>query len=221
MMPRISTISLALAATFALGASRVHAQVNLDSLRAAHTCAAALRIVELGHPDKKEDWAWSTLPGCGTAASAAARDSWMLQRTVSDTGQLSEVFTRLWTFRDASLFDAAMSVASDGSATAQARVFSVMMVLEQLLDRPFADYQYFSNTPPTGVCRIASVFDRPIHVGTPLAADSRTRGRTLAQSLAANASAPTTVQSAGRCLDQALLIDDKVQASKPIQPPPT
>ena len=195
------------------------AQVNLDSLRAAHTCANALRIVQLGVPDRKEDWAWSVLPSCGTSASAAARDAWLAQRTVNDTVQLGEIYARLWTFRDAELFNAAMSIAGDAAAAAPSRVFSVMMLLQQLVDRQFPEYRHFSTTPPSGVCRIGDVYDQKVLTGTPLAADARQRARALAQSLAANASAPAAVQSAGRCLDQALLIDDKVQASKPIRPP--
>jgi hypothetical protein len=208
-----------LVALVLVDARHANAQVNLDSLRAAHTCESALRIVQLGHPDRKEDWAWSTLPGCGTAASGAARDAWLAQRAVSDTIQLAETFGRLWAFRDASLFDAAMSVASDNSAATESRVFSMMMLLEQLLDRPFAEYKYFAATPPTGVCRIGIVADRQIRVGTPLSTDARQRLRTLAQALQSDASAPPAVQSAGRCVDQALTIDDKVQAAKPIRPP--
>lgn len=217
MTLRIFRSAVALAA---LLTHRAGAQVNLDSLRAAHTCAAALRIVQLGHPDSQEAWAWSTLPGCGTAASGAARDAWMAQRTVSDTVQVAETFNRLSSFRDASLFDAAASVAGDASATTESRVFSLMMLTGQLLNRAFAEYRFFTTTPAFGVCRIGDVFDRQIQVGAPLSADARLRARTLAQSLAANPSAPTAVQSAGRCLDQALAIDDRVQAAKPIRPPP-
>lgn len=195
------------------------AQVDMDSLRAAHTCDRALRIVALGHPEKKEAWAWSTFPGCGPAASGAARDAWLVQRTVSDTLQLSEVFGRLWSFRDALLFDAAINIAGDPSAAAPSRVFSVMTLLVQLFDTPSVEYGHFSTTSQFDVCRIGSVYGRQIQVGTPLAADARQRARSLAQSLAADASAPAIVQSAGRCFDQALLIDDRVQASKPITPP--
>ena len=180
-------------AAASLVTQRAGAQVNLDSLRAAHTCASALRIVRVGHPSKNEEWAWSTLPACGTAASSAARDAWLLQRSVTDTLQVASVFDRLWSFRDAFLFDAAMSVAGNASATTESRVFSVMMLAEQLLDRPFTDYRYFSTMPRFGVCRIADVFDRHIQVGTPLAPDARKRARTLAQSLAANSSAPASV----------------------------
>jgi hypothetical protein len=210
---------VALAALVTLS-PRADAQVDLDSLRAAHNCAAALRIVQHGNPDTKEDWAWSTLPGCGAAASGAARDAWLVQRTVTDTVQIAETFNRLWSFRDASLFEAAMGMAADASATYQSRVFSVMMLVEQLLDGELTEYRYFSTTPATGVCRIGDVFDRQIRVGTPLAADARQRAHTLAQSLAASTDAPAAVQSAGRCLDQALTINDHVQATRPNRPPP-
>jgi hypothetical protein len=210
---------VALAALVTLS-PRADAQVNLDSLRAAHTCEAALRIVQRGHPDKKEDWAWSTLPGCGAAASGAARDAWLVQRTVTDTLQIAETFSRLWSFRDASLFEAAMGVAADASATVESRIVSVMMLVEQLLDHELTEYRYFSTTPGTGVCRIGDVFDRQIRVGTPLAVDARQRAHTLAQSLAGATTAPAAVQSAGRCLDQALTIDDRVQAARPNRPPP-
>lgn len=113
-----------------------------------------------------------------------------------------------------------MHVAADASATVESRVFSVMMLVEQLLDHERTEYRYFSTTPATGVCRIGDVFDRQIRVGTPLAVDARQRAHTLAQSLAGATTAPPAVRSAGRCLDQALTINDRVRAAKPNRPPP-
>jgi hypothetical protein len=217
--PRVAVAS-ALTCWLALSAVRVGAQTRQDSLSAAHDCAAAARIVRHGHPDKKEEWAWATLMGCGAAGGDAAREAWLSQRAERDTAQLEGVFGRLWSFRDASLFDAAMSIAGDASAAPQSRVYSAMMLLEQLLDHDQPDYKYFSTTGEFGVCRIGSVFGRQIAVGTPLAPDARTRAHGLAQSLAADAAAPSEVRSAGRCLDQALTMDDRVQAKKPIQRPP-
>lgn len=198
-----------------VGAARTDAQAG----HTAHDCSKAARIVARGHPVKKEDWAWSMLLVCGAQDSEAAHDAWLQQRSVSDTVQLEATYARLWSFRDAGLFDAAASIAADAAATPQSRVYSMMMLLAQLLDDTYPTYDFFISTGPFDVCRQSSVADRTIAVGTPLPSSDRQRARTLAKSLAADESAPAIVRSAGRCLDQALWIDDQVQAAKPIRPP--
>ena len=185
----------------------------------AKTCARAARIVEKGRPDKKEAWAWSMILGCGSDGSTAAKSAWMAQRTLSDTTQLAATFGDLWSFRDSALFGAAERVAVDPSATRQSRVYSVMMLLVLLFDDAYPEYGNFSTKEPKDVCRVGQVFDRVITEGAPLAPDARQRARALARALAADPSAPPEVRSAGSCLDDVFILDDRVRALRPLKPP--
>ena len=185
----------------------------------AKTCVKAARIVEKGRPDKKEAWAWSMILRCGSDGSAAAKSAWMEQRTLSDTAQLAGTFAHLWNFRDSALFGAAARIAADPSATRQSRVYSVMMLLVQVFDNVYPEYGQVSTMEPQDVCRVGQVFTRVLTAGVPLAPDARQRARALARALAADASAPPEVRSAGHCLDEEFVIEERVRALRPLKPP--
>lgn len=207
----ISVVSIA-------GADVSNGNAQVD--KQEHNCKRATQIVEKGKPDKKEEWAWATVVGCGAAGGIAAHDAWVQTRAETDTSQLEALYSRLWSFRDAALFDAARSIMTDASASPQSRVYSAMLLLVQVFDDRNPAYKYFINTGTYGVCRIAIVYDRVIVTGSALPADARQQLRAVAQAILSNASAPIIVQSAARCVDQEIMLDDRVQASKPIVPPP-
>lgn len=190
-----------------------------QSDRHQQQCEKARKIVERGKPDRKEEWAWSTVPGCGAGGGLAARDAWLLARTEADPARLEKLYSRLWSFRDASLFEAARTIATDPSASAPSRVYSGMMLVVQLLDREDPNYDWFTKAGAGGVCRIGSVDDRVVRTGQPLPPDARQLGLRVGQHLASDASAPAIVRSAGRCLTQAIQVDDEIRASGPIKPP--
>lgn len=186
-----------------------------------HDCKRAIETVAKEKPDKKEEWAWATLLGCGAAGGVAARDAWWLQtRAETDTSQLKALYSRLWSFRDAALFDAAQDILIDASASAQSRVYSAMLLLVQVFDTEYPEYIDFISTGTYSVCQIDNVFDRVIVTGSALPSDARQRLSVVAQGISYDASAPTIMQSAARCVAQAFLIDDRIQAIKPIVPPP-
>jgi len=184
-----------------------------------HNCRRATQIVAKGKPEKKEEWAWAMVLGCGADGGLAARDAWMKLRTVTDTSDLEELYGRVWSFRDAALFEAARRSLGDPSATAQSRVYSAMMLVSQLFDNMGPSYTDFISAGPNKVCRVSSVYDRGITTGAALPADARQRVRAAALGVLSSASVPTIVQNAARCIQQTLDIDNRVQASKPIVPP--
>lgn len=198
------------------GVTNGNAQVN----KQAHDCKKAMEIVAKGKPNKKEDWAWATVLGCGAAGGVAARDAWLRTRAETDTSQLEALYRRLWSFRDAALFGAARSIMTDASASPQSRVYSAMLLLVQVFDRRDPEYGDFVSTNTYSVCRVGSVYDRVIVTGSALPADARQQLRAAAHGILSNANAPISVQGAARCVDQEIMLDDRVQASKPIVPPP-
>ena len=193
--------------------------VGAQADKNGHNCKKATQIVAKGKPDKKEEWAWAMVLGCGAEGGAAARDAWRTVRTATDTRELEALYSRVWSFRDAALFEAARSTLGDASATAQSRVYSAMLLIAQLFDRRDSFYGDLTDTGPYRVCRVGSVYDRIIATGTALPTDARQRARLVAQRVLSSASTPSIVQNAARCVVQTLDIDDRVQASKPIVPP--
>lgn len=215
---RIAFQRVALIAGLSL-AGAVASDAAAQSDKHEQQCKKAVKIVERGKPGRKEAWAWSTVLGCGAEGGVAARDAWLLARAGVDPTQLEDLFSRLWSFRDAALFEAARGIATDPSASAPSRVYSAMMLVAQLLDRKNPNYAWFTSVGMGGVCRIGSVYDRALYAGRPLPSDARQLGLQVGRQLSNDAGAPATVRSAGRCLAQAIEIDDEIRASGPIKPP--
>ena len=207
-----------IAAVSVAGAGVTNGSAQVD--KQEHNCKRATQIVEKGRPDRKEEWAWATVLGCGAAGGVAARDAWLQTRAEIDTSQLEALYSRLWSFRDAALFGAARSIMTDASASPQSRVYSAMLLLVQVFDRRDPEYGDFVSTNTYSVCRVGSVYDRVIVTGSALPADARQQLRAAAQGVLSNVTSPIIVQSAAHCVDQEIMLDDRVQASKPIVPPP-
>lgn len=189
-----------------------------DSARRAQHCRNAIPIVARGKPETKDDWAWSTVLGCGAAGGIAARDAWRRTRTETDLRRLEELYGRLWSMRDAALFEAARSIATDPNASAPSRVYSTMMIMGQLFDREDPEYASFTSVGAGHVCAIGIVYDRSIYAGQPLPAHARQRGLQVGQRLANDARNPAIVRSAGRCLVQTIRIDDEIRSRGSITP---
>jgi hypothetical protein len=164
---------------------------------------------------------WDVLPHCGAPGGAIAGKEWSKTRTLTDSTRLADAYRRVWSFRDASIFEAAASVAADRSATSKSRVYSMMLLVEQLFDDWDPTYDFFIATDTYDVCRIGSVAGRVIVTGAPLPADARARARRLARAVEADVGAPRAVRSAGRCGDQTIEIEERVEAAGPISIPPS
>ena len=183
-----------------------------QSQSSADGCEHAIEVVRRGDLGSREERAWSTLPGCGSAGGVAARDAWTSLRSVSDSARIARVYDRLRSFRDASLFGAARTVLLDSAATAEARVSSAMLVVAQLVEHADPDYHVFSTAGSHDVCAIASVTDRSLRDGAPLPLDARALAESTALRVLGSASAPQRVRNAARCMYDAVDRDDGVPA---------
>lgn len=188
--------------------------------KAEHNCEKAAMIVGRGKPDKKEDWAWSTILGCGPAGGLALRDAWEMTRTSADTAELETVFARLWGFRDAGLFTSARSIFLDAGAAPESRVFSGMLMLSSVSDDTYATWAGMTGGRGDGSnCSLASVANRPSHVGMSLPNDARSRLDSAARQIAADRAAPEVVRRAARCIVSEIVAEDRAKAN-PIRLPP-
>lgn len=163
---------------------------------------------------------WIHSPGEHAAAAGglAARDAWLRTRMETDLRKLEELYRRFWRARDATLFEAARSIASDPTASAPSRVYSTMMLMVQLFDRD-PEYSSFTSVDPSHLCLVGVVYDRSIYAGQPLPADARERGLQVGQQLANDARNPAIVRSAGRCLVQIIQFDDEIRSRGTIASP--
>jgi hypothetical protein len=176
-----------------------------------HDCPHAVEIVRRGRPAAADEWAWARVFACGDAGRAAARDAWLALRSQSDASRMAEVHARLWNLRDSALFEAARGMLLDGSATDESRVYSAMLLLNQLYDHADPEYDAFSSTRAGDVCESAWVTDRSIVTGTPLPRNAGERARDAARHVL-SASSPERVRNAARCLDEIVQRTERVRA---------
>jgi hypothetical protein len=174
----------------------------------AHDCKTAIDIVSHYRPQPGDEWAWSMLQSCGPTGGVAARDAWRSLRTERDTRAIAAVHDALWTFRDSSLFDEARRFVADGGASPETRVFSAMLLVEQLVDGRLPDYATFSATDSIHSCGIAFVSDWSSSTGAPLPSDALNLARATADSVLTSPSAPPIVKQAARCLEGALVTEE-------------
>lgn len=173
-------------------------------------CANAARIIEKGHPAKKEQDAFLTLMACGTVGSNALARGIGTYASDGDTLALDDFMRQADNWRDSTIMEAAIALATNSGATAESRVFAVRHLL--VLVHPYMRFSYggltsqdsAGSTPDLDVstmgCPASLGSEAPDLVGTPLPADYAARIHTVLTSLANDASAPAPVRRAAHCM---------------------
>jgi hypothetical protein len=152
-------------------------------------------------------WAVQLIPSCGdhgvvgTSIAAAL----MRLRFSSDTGLLLSLNNATFGFVDGTLYSAALAVSADRSASPTARAVNLLILVTQLHpDHEILFAELLSATlSETTRCPSSLVNDVRVSVGpVSLPADAKTKAATLARSLQNDASLPTMVRVAARCVVQ-------------------
>ena len=114
---------------------RLHSQLPQQDPPTGKECRSALRIVEKGHPAKKEAWALAVAPRCPLADAVPALAAMVRSlRTEADTAVLFKALVPTWEIVDEGLLLAALDVISDNSATANSRIAMTFTVASQISD---------------------------------------------------------------------------------------
>jgi hypothetical protein len=150
-------------------------------------------------------WALQVIPSCGDQGVVGTSIAAALTRlrSSSDTGQLLPLKTATFGFVDGSVYSAALAISADASASPTARTVNLLILLMQLrptLDVTWADL-LSATLSETERCPSGLLNDLRVGVGPmPLPADATTQASTLANSVQSNASLPTMVRVAARCV---------------------
>ena len=196
---------------FVLGVASVpraiDAQASSDSTRRAIGCRAAARTLSTGILASNLDSVVQVIRGCGDQVSVETSIAAALTRlrASSDTGQLLPLKTATFGVVDGRIYAAAFKIASDGSASPTARAVNLLILHTQL--QPSQSVEFVSllsaTLSETEQCQIGLVSDvRKILGPVPLPVDAKVRAATLAQDLLSDASLPTLVRVAARCVLQ-------------------
>ncbi len=109
------------------------AQVPPQEAPTEKECRTALRIVEKGHPAKKEAWALAVAPRCPVADAVPALAAMVRSlRTEADTAALFKALQPTFEVLDEGLLLAALDVIGDNTATMNSRVATTLMLASQI-----------------------------------------------------------------------------------------
>lgn len=108
------------------------AQTDPENMHARNACRLAVQVVETGHPAPHKRWAFDYVVICGRAGGSALASAIHRTRSVTDTAELEAITRAVRTFRDGAVFNTALDVAGDRSASVPARVIAFRTLLVTL-----------------------------------------------------------------------------------------
>lgn len=169
------------------------AQVS-DSMHARNRCRLALQIVQTGHPAPHTRWAYEHVALCGADAGEAVAGALRRFRQSEDTAALDLVSTAARDYRDGRIFNAALEIAQDPTASVPARVFAFRVLIHGLA--PGSLIRYTDITEPSGVGRGCFGFGPHQHqnttTGVPLPPDYAARVSNAADAVIASQDNPAS-----------------------------
>jgi hypothetical protein len=176
------------------------AQADPESVHARNACRLAVQIVETGHPAPHSQWAFDYVVNCGRAGGDALANAIHRTRRVTDTVELAAVTRSLRTFRDGAVFNAALDVAGDRSATVQARVIAFRTLLVMMSPGRSLSYGQMTSLEENGTClgRPRGFHDE-VKEGAPLPPRHAELLRVAASRVIEDASVPAELRQAARC----------------------
>lgn len=163
-------------------------------------CRTALRIVEKGHPAKKEAWALALAPRCPLADAVPALSSMVRSlRTESDTAVLFEALVPTWEIIDEGLLLAALDVISDNTATENSRIAMTFAVASQISDGMLVMYweTAISGAPGCGTGLTGTV---ALTKGAELTVATLRSAVSRLNAVASALTVPTPVRNAAACV---------------------
>jgi hypothetical protein len=215
-MPVSSLRLLRLAAVTAMAVPAITsmpaiAQVNADSTTQQAYCRLAEQVMRTGNPAPHMEWALSSIGTCGPVTYGAATAAAVQRlRAVHDTSALAEVWMPTHFLLDEKLFNAALHISGDRSASVEARVFAFLGLLRMALAGTGRDVRYgnmiggFVEVLPgllgvRGGCAEEVVTDDYRRVGTPLPPDFKDQIRSVATRVRDDTSEPVDARTAAAC----------------------
>ena len=175
----------------------------------AKDCSKAAKILEKGHPEKKEAWALDYLGVCGKLGADALVAAIPRQMNVTDTLALESFFSTVDNWRDGAIMAAALDLALNPGASVQARVFSIRHLVV-LVDRNvtflYGDISASPRTVTTDegttfipACGAARGSELPNNAATPLPPSYVSIIKAAMANIASTSSTPVPVRNAAAC----------------------
>lgn len=202
------TLLRVFAGAFALAAAWA---LSLPAQGSAQGCDEAAKIIARGHPTKTQDWAYNAVAGCGAAGGRAVATGLQRYANETDVAALEDFMAQVDNWRDATVFQAALRLATNSAASPQVRVFAVRHLIVILQPNMLFTYAGLTKgsdttrTPEAVMWTVGCPAQMVSHGhgmirGAPLPTDYETRIRSTLKSLSESSSTPMPVRSAAKCV---------------------
>lgn len=186
-----------------IAVGRVHGQATQKE------CEKAAKVRAKGHPDKKEEAAFQILTRCGTVGARAFASGLATYSTSTDLSEIEPFAYAMHAWTDSSIVNAAIDLATNGSATIQARVLAVRHLIYTLQPLFLFSHPGLTVGPDTTIladgtvtwtpegCRGSMISERHGALqGDPLPPNAPARIRAVLAGLASSAATPILVRRA-------------------------
>lgn len=185
------------------------AQANPDSVKHRNDCRLAVRAIETGRPAPHLPWALAYVGTCGASVRGAAHAVAVRRlRSVADTATLGTFWRPTHYLLDRNLYDAALDIAADPSASVESRVFAFLTLVRYSIP-PDRAASYASLTGGfyeveglrgvAGGCAPGVLSDGGRQTGVPLPPDFRLQIREVGESVLRASANPLDVRTAASC----------------------
>ena len=183
------------------------AQATSGTISHRNDCRLAGQVLTLGHPANREGWALNIIVSCGNEGGVAlSRTLERYQRSLNPLVMEPIVWaaTRL---RDASVYETALAMTSDPTASIAARVQAIRILSAQLDPQQggaSASYDYYASSRITekgvGFDGLIATADDPIFTGRALPSDALSRAEHRMRRVAGDPHTPQPVRNAATTL---------------------
>jgi hypothetical protein len=179
--------------------------LSAQARRANVPCDSVPFLLQAGPKGIGFQRAAKVMPTCGQQARTAIATSIRTLRQSSDSAELSELHEVADTWKDGAIFEAALTVAADRTASARARVHAFSYLLRLRSPYNGVSYQQLAagldaNGLPREGCGNRRNSESGFYAGgSPLPGDWATRRRAIARRVFEDKTEPTEVRSAAAC----------------------
>ena len=182
-------------------AASLHGQASPYEIKRRNDCRLAEQVLRAGHPAPHLRWAGGLARYCPSSGAAVA-EAMNRNRTSADTALLNAITLPMMNLRDGRVYDMALDVARDKTASVPARMFAIRALVWALEPGGVIEYADLADEWPEGRQRICTR-GTPLHLiltrGEPVSANLGEVINKFGEQTESDASEPRPIRRAAFC----------------------
>lgn len=197
---KLANLQIVLLAVAACAPRAALAQADPDSIHHRNDCRLAAQVVTTGRPHPRLAWATSIMRTCRDAGGTIAQ-VFSANRHSTDTAYLDVLTYPAIALRDGVLFETAVAIATDRSASLEARVFAIRTLIWSMYPGGGIGYADLVDTPGhERNCGGGPSTHTLVTLGSPMPTNYVSRAKSVANQLGRDTTEVFALQRAAVCL---------------------